>query len=197
MAADRSPRPRALADLPRIRLHEQREHVTLTVFPAARRRGHVQAGRRDETETTDRAREVSCRSVCFEDEHLPRPLTLFDRTWSGRRRSNGCSTGDDVEFRRNRQAEFGRGVVGDGRLRMPVAAVAVDVLRLQSDLRRIDLLALSLDGNGLPFERLRLETTAVTHVEGELGVARNRRGQVDDDGVLADDSQMQESPELR
>ena len=80
---------------------------------------------------------------------------------------------------------------------MPVAAVAVDVLRLQSDLRRIDLLALPLNGNGLPLERLRLETAAVTDVQRELGVSRDRRRQVDDDGVLPDDAEMQEPPQLR
>src|SRR5262245_34812317 len=80
---------------------------------------------------------------------------------------------------------------------MPVASIAVDELRLDPDLRRFDFLSLRLHGDGFAFERLRLEPAAVAHVQREPGIARDRCREIDDDGVLTDHAEVEQSSELR
>src|SRR6185295_3523394 len=106
----------------------------------------------------------------------------------------GCPARDRVELRRHDNREDRRRIVGDRGLRIPVAPIAVDEIRLQ---RHPRYLALELHRRGTLLNRhgfaddgLRREAPAVDYRQLELRVRRDTGRQADEYAVLPDDTQM-------
>jgi len=155
------------------------------------RQRQLQLRRLPAAEAADDARQVSGRAGGLEDVFLPRvPLRIL--LVRGRPRGHAARHG--VEFRGNRHHHACRRVVGRRGLRIPETAIAVDVLRLGRNDERLRQ-RLLLYGDRLAIERLRLQTSAVGHDQIERRAGGKRRGETDEDAVLADDAQVQQPAE--
>ena len=97
---------------------------------------------------------------------------------------------------RDRQIEGRRGVVGDQRLRIPVAAVAVDVAGLSEAEQRLELEEDALPPDPVLVELLRREVAFVGHRHRELGAAGDLLGQVDHEVALPVHPEEEQGAEL-
>ena len=98
---------------------------------------------------------------------------------------------------RNRQIERRRRVVADQPLRVPVAAVAVDVAGLsEAEQRFIGLEVEALPADPVLVELLGREVALVGHRHRELGAPGNLRGQVDHEAVLSVHAEEEQGAEL-
>ena len=152
-----------------------------------------QVARRHPREPADHAGEIAQRLRRLEDEQLAGALSGRHRPWRRRGRRALDAARHDVELRRDGDAKPADGVVGDRVLRIPVAPIAVDVLRFDRD---VDLFLLGvrllIEDDALALDLLRLQPPAVDHREADDAIPLDRRRQVHEHAVLADDAKVEE-----
>ena len=114
-----------------------------------------------------------------------------------RLRRRGHARGRHAELDRHRDAQRGPRVVGDARLRVPVRAVAEQPVALARHHRHlVGPLRRTVLPDRLGIDRLPLDAALVLHGQGQLVVARQRRGQVHDHAVLVAHAQEQQPAQL-
>ena len=154
----------------------------------------IDARRIDLVEPADEDREVSCGLRGVEHVRLASFLARVSGAWWRRGGTDGIAGRDDVELVRDGDADVGGRVIGDDRLRVPVAAVAVEKTPLEGRGDRLRRRLPNLDR--LAVERLWRQRPSADDVDPHLGRARQPRRQVDDQAVLADHAQVKKAAEF-
>ena len=138
------------------------------------------------------------RQVAGRLEGRERELAGFP--FGGRRhrgvRAGWRPAGDHAPSGGDREVEGRRGVVGDQRLRVPVAAVAVDVAGLAEPEQRLELEQHALPPDPVLVEVLRREDALVGHGHRELGAPGDLLGQVDHEVVPSVHPEEEQGAEL-